>query len=125
MVTELTQTEIENWVMPRPARGESVLWYPDGDKNKEPEIAFVKEVSKRSIVANINGVAWDTIRHIDDPKLKLNEYQRTNGGWDFISKNNEEFDDLKKRVEALERAVSLLAPQKAAPKRKNDDDIPM
>ncbi len=104
-VLEMTQEELEQYVMPRPARGQQVLWYPDADRTKEPEIAFVKGVSKRSLVLQVNGVAIDTVRHVNDPKMKVNEFQRVNGGWDY-PETELRLQELLKRIESLEKAVA-------------------
>ena len=111
-VKEVNMNEIENWVMPKPSRGQQVLWFPHASKHEEPEIAFIKEFGKRSVVINVNGVAWDGVRHINDPKLELNEFQRQNGAWAFVDADNGNAD-LIQRIETLEKQVTVLMARSA------------
>jgi hypothetical protein len=121
-VAELSPEEVERWVMPRPARGQQVLWFADADRLKEPEIAFVQTVSHRTLTIQIGRQSMDQVRHLNDPKLKINEFQRQNGAWDFPADNKKVFD-LEQRVATLEKQLAaLMAP--AVSKRKPVQDEP-
>lgn len=115
MSATLTVEEIEKleaFVMPKPARGQQVLWYPRGIKSETPEVAFCREVGKRGIVLAIGGVSYESVRHIDDPKLALNEHQREGGAWDFpgdpTAELQSKFAKLEERFAALEARILTL-----------------
>lgn len=119
-VMEMTQEEVQAWKMPRPARGQQILWFSDADRTKEPEVGFVQTIGNRSLVIQVGRTAMDSVRHIDDPKLQLNETQRAHGAWDFPQSEKallQEFAELKSRVEALEKRMAPAA----TPKKKVDD----
>lgn len=113
-VAELSPEEVERWVMPRPARGQQILWYPDADRHKEPEIAFVQTVSHRTLTIQIGRQSMDQVRHINDPKLKINEFQRQNGAWDFPADKHKVFD-LEQRVATLEKQVAEITARLSPP----------
>lgn len=106
-MTEEVQAREQAFKMPRPAKGQNVVWYPDGDRKKLPEVGFVREVANRSITIMLNGGAYDTVRHVDDPILLRNEFQRTNGAWDF-AENDRDLAKLKEQVASLERKIAEL-----------------
>lgn len=95
------------FIMQRPARGQTVQWYPHACKEDEPEIAFVTRVGHSNLVLNINGMARASVPHIDDPRLIENENRRENGAWDFTDADRERVE-MKKRVESLEADVKAL-----------------
>jgi hypothetical protein len=106
-MTDAVQAREQAFTMPRPSKGQNVVWYPDGDKKKTPEVGFVREVAKRSITIMLNGGAYDTVRHVDDPILLRNEFQRVNGAWDF-AENDRDLAKLKEQVACLERKIAEL-----------------
>ena len=100
-VREKVQENVDAFTMPVPMRGQSVLWYRSGLKGGHAEVGFVLKVGTRNIVLNLaSGLAQDTVRHIDDPKLQLSVEQRGSGAWDFT-------DDWK-TIQALRKEVSEL-----------------
>lgn len=103
-VTQEVQEREQTFKMPRPARGQQIVWFADADKKKVAEVGFVREVGSRSITILLNGGAYDTVRHIDDPLLLRNEFQRINGAWDF-AENDKDVATLKTRVAELERKI--------------------
>lgn len=109
MTATLSPEELENYVMPRPAKGQIVLWYAHGNPTEAAEVAFVRQVGKRSLTLNVNGVGYDTVRHLTDPKLSLNQWQRASGAWDFPEDHQAKLlpliKDLQARVESLERQL--------------------
>lgn len=99
---------IAAYQMPRPSLGSQILWYPHASRTETPEIAFVLKAGARSIViTTAGGASIDTVRHVDDPKLELNEYQRLNGAWDF-PETERILPELQKRVSALEAEIKEL-----------------
>lgn len=72
------------FVMPRPARGQAIVWYPHGVKDGNSEVAFVLSIGTRNIIiSRASGVCEEGVRHIDDPKLSFSADQRESGAWDF------------------------------------------
>jgi len=127
----LSPEQLEAFEMPRPARGEALLWYPHGDRNETPEIGYVREVNRRGITLAVNGVAFAPVRHIDDPKLLLHSRQRENGAWEFPEDHNTKMQpivaDLRERLSVLERQVAALQEQfaaKAAPAKGKSSESP-
>jgi hypothetical protein len=95
---------VETYAMPRPKKGVQLLWYPHANPTEDPEIAFALKVGHRAVLLQTaSGVAVDTVRHLSDPKLHLNDDQRANGAWDFP-----EDSGLSARVAALESQVASI-----------------
>lgn len=112
--------EIAAFVMPRPDRGQAVTWYASGTRDGVGEVAFVLEVGRRNlVVARASGLAMESVRHIDDPKLKLSVEQRESGAWDFTERDKqldsqrEQLADLTARLTALEAFLNEPAKKKA------------
>lgn len=102
------QEKVQAFVMPKPARGASVVWYQSGQRGKDFEIAFVLGVSRNSIEVRLaSGYAKETVRHADDPRLLLNEAQRENGAWDYTEADRA-FASMQQLVEDLKERVALL-----------------
>lgn len=104
-VAELDLAKIEQFKMPRPTLGSAVLWYPHATLTERPTVGFVMEVGARNLTVQVQGVVYESVRHIRDPKLQLNEHQRENGAWEFPEKSD---DGLERRVAALEVKVNML-----------------
>lgn len=116
-----SQEAIQNFVMPEVKQGMPVRWYPHGEiDGRTPEIGFVVKVGGRSIVLRTaSGMQRDTVRHIDDPKLKLSVQQRENGAWDYtedyLSQQEykesvqQQLDNIKKSLAQLTIAVGKSA----------------
>lgn len=114
-----TPDPIDTFVMPRPAIGQLVLWYPNADPNAAPEVAAVRRRGHRNIVVGLGGgLPRESVRHVDDPKLKLSPSQRENGAWDFTDRDKQyasmhsELTDVKSRLKTLEDLI-LESPKKA------------
>lgn len=121
----VSQEQIMNFQMPRVRHGELVAWYPTGTRSQAPEVAQVFRVSGRNVhlVTATKGVK-EAVRHIDDPKLKLNSDQREMGAWDFTEaakENAQRLEELEDEVRLMRRQISTLiaAQQKkqASPKK--------
>jgi hypothetical protein len=108
-IRQQNRDAIEAFVMPKPEIGQGVTWYSSGTRSGPGEMAFVLEVGRRNIVLQrASGTAEASVRHVDDPKLQLNEEQRATGAWDFTKRDKQldrllvEMTDLKERVKTLE-----------------------
>ncbi len=110
------QERINQFTMPRPRPGMSVLWYRHGVRmggpHGEPEMAFVLKVSNRNIkVQTADGMVYTPVPHIEDPKLQVNDYQRMNGAWEFTEEHRFFVDTattLLGRIEALDKKIADL-----------------
>lgn len=101
-LAEADVARLESFKMPRPKTGAQLLFYPHASPTEDPEIAFALKVSHRSVlVQTASGATIDTVRHITDPKLQLNESQRESGAWDFPEDAN-----LSERVATLEAKLA-------------------
>lgn len=107
-IRQKVQESVDSFVMPRPMRGQSVLFFRNGQKGGEAEVGFVLKVAKRNIVINLaSGLAYDTVRHVDDPKLQISVEQRSGGAWDF-TEDWKEIQALRKDVTSLTAQVTEL-----------------
>ena len=110
MNATLSEAEVERleaFKMPRPMLGQQVLWRKHASPTEDPEIGFVLKAGARSIrLQTASGMIVDTVRHMSDPKLQLNEHQRENGAWEFP-----ESAGLGERVAKLESTLDQLAAQ--------------
>jgi hypothetical protein len=103
-IRDKVQESVDAFAMPKPMRGQSVLFYRNGQKTGEAEVGFVLKVAKRNIVINLaSGLAYDSVRHVDDPKLQVSVEQRSGGAWDYT-------DDWKE-IQALRKDVTALTAQ--------------
>lgn len=127
MIAEATKEVVKEpevepvpFVMPVVRAGQSVLWYPKGEKlpgNKyPPEIAFVLKSGQKVVrVRTASGYVHDSVPHIADPRLTLNEDIRASGAWDHIEEDKQLRADilsLQTRVTALEALLSEPAKKK-------------
>ena len=108
-----SQEAIQNFVMPTIKQGMPVRWYPHGEiDGRTPEIGFAVKVGGRSIVLRTaSGIQRDTVRHIDDPKLKLSVQQRENGAWDYTEDHlaqQELLTELQTQIDSLKKTVAQL-----------------
>jgi hypothetical protein len=113
-VTPEQKDAINAFEMPKPLKGQSVMWWPHGSRQEGyDEIAHVLKVNGRNVKLRLgDGRVMQATKHVNDPKLKLNESQREDGCWDFTdadrywrdeaSKLTQAVAELTKRVTALE-----------------------
>jgi hypothetical protein len=101
------QEQINAFKMPRPRLGENVLWWRHGTTTVgDPEVAFILKIGQRNVkLRTADGMIYQTVLHVDDPKLKLNEHQREPGAWQFAEADSK----LHARVVALEAKVAELS----------------
>lgn len=114
------QQEIDAFKPPRAKQGQSVVFYPSGVRNsRTPSLGVVfydngRIVSLMEVAADGRILIREGVRHIDDPKLRLNETQRENGAWDFSPADMElraRLDDIDAHLKAIEGC--LLGPTKS------------
>lgn len=89
------------FVMPVPARGQQVLFYPNANVNAYGRtIATVLRITRTNCELTLGGRIYEGVRHVDDPALKTNEHARAFGCW--------EMTDRDKMLNSLEQRVSKL-----------------
>lgn len=96
----------QDWQMPRPKRGEPIIFYPRGIVvETNAEVAFVNRISAKSLDIVVGRDGKDDIYHKDDPRLTRNPDLRMEipGVWDFLEERS-----LRPRIEELEERVSKL-----------------
>ena len=93
------------FVMPRPHKGQAVLFYPNGVVTKaNSQIAYVAAVSRANIELNSSGMLKETVCHKDDPVVKENIFARKQGVWDFCERDLE----IDERIQMLELRIAEL-----------------
>ena len=89
----MTVSNTETFEMPEVVIGTPVTFYTTGMvAGTEPRIGFVVRMSRsgRNLVLRAAGGGYyESVRHIDDPKLKINSDHRENGAWDFTEYHKE------------------------------------
>ena len=119
-----TQEEIQTFKMPEVEVGTPVTFYANGLKEgTEPRIGFILRISRSGrnvVIRTAEGGHYESVRHIDDPKLQLNSDHRENGGWDFAEFHKQE---LKEREEIRARlaALEFSATKKTVRRKKASD----
>jgi len=110
----MTVSNTETFEMPEVAIGTPVTFYTTGMvAGTEPRIGFVVRMSRsgRNLVLRAAGGGYyESVRHIDDPKLKINSDHRENGAWDFTEyhKSNEiAARALSKRLNRIEEVMGI------------------
>lgn len=93
---------IFDFKMPKPGIGETVVYWKRGEVFGVPDIANILRVGERNCVVKVAGIAYHSVPHISDPRLKLNVDQRSSGAWDFPV-DKEKVSDQIKAVEKLAR----------------------
>lgn len=97
----------DKWVMPKPKRGQVVLFYYRCSQSKRnTDIAFVKSVGESSVDLMYTNQAFNEVYHKDDPRLKQNPDLRNDIGglWEFC----DETVAMEKRLAALEYRIEEL-----------------
>ena len=106
----VTQEQLDNFVMPKVEIGTTVAWYATGKSGSIPQIGFVIRCMPRSvhILTATSGVK-EAVRHLEDPKLKLNPEQRETGAWDFTDETKALralITSMDERIKALEKSLA-------------------
>lgn len=98
---------VQKYDMPQPSKGQCIIFYPKGAVTPaNAEIAFVTKLGEKAIGVSHRGQGWDTVFHVDDPRLELNPDLRRDihGVWEF----NEADIEVNERLDHLETVVAAL-----------------
>jgi len=113
----MTVSNTETFEMPEVVIGTPVTFYTTGMvSGTEPRIGFVVRMSRsgRNLVLRAAGGGYyESVRHIDDPKLKINSDHRENGAWDFTEYHKDALMSAKalaKRLNRIEEVMGLSGP---------------
>jgi hypothetical protein len=113
----MTVSNTETFEMPEVVIGTPVTFYANGMvEGTEPRIGFVVKMSRsgRNLVLRAAGGGYyESVRHIDDPKLKINSDHRENGAWDFTEYHKDALMSAKalaKRLNRIEEVMGLGGP---------------
>lgn len=96
----------QEWQMPKPKRGDMVLFYPRSViSESNSEVAFVTNVHNKSLKVAVGVQGHDDVYHKDDPRIERNPDLKIEipGVWDFM-----ESKSLRDRVIELEERVAKL-----------------
>ena len=106
---EVSAEELSNCVMPAPHVGQTVLWYPHGVVDPRHERAAIVLAIRNGSISlwQVNAYARDGVKHVTDPRLRMNQEQRADGAWDFTP--------LDRQLEQLVAMVNSLAAAQGAP----------
>jgi hypothetical protein len=101
------EQEPARWKMPKPCRGQVVVFYNNGAKSKKnAAIGFALSIGEAAIDVTYRGIKYQEVLHIDDPRLQNDDTRNEIGGaWDFTDEHKElvkTIRELTERVEALE-----------------------
>lgn len=106
----------DEYVMPPVRHGQVVAWYPPTGR-QEPESAIVIRVAPRNVhLSTATRGVREAVRHVSDPKLRLNPEQREMGAWDYTDDYKtqlQEFQQIREHIAALQRQVNVLVTQAA------------
>jgi hypothetical protein len=100
------EAPVDVYTMPAVEVGDQVVWYDSGDVNSNANAAVVTAVNAYGVelrvlnTGTVSGTYKRGVRHITDPKLKINEFLRAEGGWDY--------SPFMKRVMLLESRMAAV-----------------
>ena len=107
-----TQEQIISFEMPKVKVGTAVIFYPTGRSDSRLTVAFMVRVSRTGrnvMLKTVDGLVYDAVRHVTDPKLDINSDHRENGAWDFTEEYKrleENHQEILNRIERLELALT-------------------
>lgn len=94
-------TEDKPFEMPRPDRGQMVMFYPNCQTTQGNRLlGYVMRITRSNVELNVSGRLYEGVRHRDDPVLKTNQHARAFGCWEFTERD--------KKLDALEERLSKL-----------------
>lgn len=117
-----TKAEIDSFVAPDILIGSKVLYYPHAILNsRTPSMGTVIWKGQNGRIITIQEVDFygrtlirEAVRHVDDPKLRLNEDQREFGAWDFTPFDKADRDwkrQIEKHLKAID--IAFIGPTKS------------
>ena len=107
VITQEQMKAASDFFMPEVELGTPVFYFPFHNLNAG-RLGFVVEVSRTGRNVTIkapSGATWDSVRHVEDPKLSWNSDHREGGSWDFTDEHKrleKERHEIKARLDALE-----------------------
>lgn len=106
-LNEARQEEIVSFEMPVPKHGESVRWYRNGVVDaRPPMIGFVIQIGNRCLRIQLpDGHIYESVPHVDDPRLSLGGDHRLDGAWDYTEAWYRE-QDMLARVAKIEQFLA-------------------
>jgi len=112
-VTKLLQMDFD---MPEVDEGTPISYYANGKRDTSfPRLGFVIRISRSGrnlMLRTSDGHIFDAVRHLDDPKLRINSDHRENGAWDYTDHYKKERDAREDLGNRLVRLEDLIDSQK-------------
>jgi hypothetical protein len=112
-VTELLEMDFD---MPIISEGTPVAFFPNGRRdNSVPRMGFVIRISRSGrnlMLRTADGAIYDAVRHLGDPKLKINSDHRENGAWDYTDHYKKELSERENMKNRLARIEDMLDDKK-------------
>jgi|TARA_R110002110_G_scaffold117190_1_gene289739 hypothetical protein len=112
-VTELLQMDFD---MPEVDEGTPVSYYPNGKRDTSfPRLGFVVRISRSGrnlMLRTSDGQIFDAVRHLSDPKLRINVEHRENGAWDYTDHYKKELSERENMKNRLARLEDILDDKK-------------
>lgn len=111
--------EVQSFKMPPISLGMNVAYFRGAQREASHMIATVVKVSNSGravVLRTAAGQPVESVRHVDDPKLKFSEDAAQNGSWDYTPEykdNQARFARLQEQIESLRAEVKLLQDKKA------------
>ena len=108
----VNQKELLEYQMPKPEVGDLVIWYRQAQRiERREQAAIVTRVGEKVIdvfLVGVGGRVLSGVKHVSDPRLRLNDDMREDGSWDF-RKSDQRFEarlgELMAKIEAIEEAL--------------------
>lgn len=123
-----TSEEITEFTMPEALQGTEVSFYKNGmAEGRPPELGTIVRVhnSRRTVTIQIaGGTIQQSVRHLDDPKLRINSDHRENGAWDFTPEYKRREREVLEINQRLARLESIMIVDKPAGKQKRTPQKP-
>jgi len=121
----VTEQQLQSFKMPSVSVGEYVVWHDNAVVTPHPALAMVIEKFDRMVVVRmLSGTTHESVRHIDDPKLLLNnKFLTQNGAWDYTPAHKQRVAEEKallERIDTLEARVAELEVTTAPKSRKKE-----
>jgi len=115
-----TQEQILSFQMPKVEVGTALAFYPAGRPNAHSTVGFLVRISRTGrnvMLKTVDGLVYDAVRHVEDPKLEINSDHRENGAWDFTDEHKRLEKNRQELVERIERLELALTPRKPSVKK--------